>query len=44
MQRGVSKAQRPDLAQLKLMTVALHPHGQWVGTQVVPGHRADEGL
>lgn len=44
MQRGVSKDHRPDLAQLKLMTVALHPHGQWVGTQVAPGHRADDGL
>jgi transposase len=44
MQRGVSKAHRPDLAQLKLMTVALHPHGQWIGTQVAPGHRADDGL
>jgi transposase len=44
MQRGVRKAQRPDLAQLKLMTVAVHPHGQWVGTQVVPTQRADDGL
>jgi transposase len=44
LQRGVSKAHRPDLAQLKLMTVAVHPHGQWVGTQVVPGNRADDGL
>lgn len=33
MQRGVSKDHRPDLAQLKLMTVAVHPHGQGVGTQ-----------
>lgn len=44
LQRGVSKDQRPDLAQLKLMTVAVHPHGQWVGTHVAPGHQADDGL
>lgn len=44
MQRGYSKDHRPDLAQLKLMTVALHPHGQLAATQVVSGNTADDGL
>jgi len=44
MQRGHSKDHRPDLAQLKLMTVAFHPHGHLAATQVVSGQRADDGL
>ncbi len=44
MQRGHSKDHRPDLAQLKLMTVAVHPHGHWAATDVVPGQTADDGL
>lgn len=44
MQHGHSKDHRPDLAQLKLMTVAVHPHGHWIATDVVPGQRADDGL
>ena len=44
MQRGHSKDHRPDLAQLKLMTVAAHPHGQLISTQVESGQRADDGL
>lgn len=44
MQRGHSKEHRPDLAQLKLMTVAAHPYGQLVATQVVSGQTADDGL
>src|SRR5438132_2533998 len=44
MQRGHSKDHRPDLAQLKLMTVAMHPHGQLIGTQVESGNTADDGL
>lgn len=44
MQRGHSKDHRPDLAQLKLMTVAVHPHGQLAATQVVSGNTADDGL
>jgi transposase len=44
MQRGYSKDHRPDLAQLKLMTVAVHPYGHLTGTQVVSGDTADEGL
>jgi transposase len=44
MQYGHSKDHRPDLAQLKLMTVAFHPHGHWAATQVAPGQTADDGL
>jgi transposase len=44
MQRGHSKDHRPDLAQLKLMTVAIHPSGHLIGTQVANGKAADEGL
>jgi len=44
MQRGHSKDHRPDLAQLKLMTVAAHPSGQLIATQVVSGQTADDGL
>ena len=44
MQRGHSKDRRPDLAQLKLMTVAVHPHGHLAATQVVSGNTADDGL
>jgi transposase len=44
MQRGHSKDHRPDLAQLKLMTVAVHPHGHLAATQVTSGNRADDGL
>ncbi len=44
MQRGHSKDHRPDLAQLKLMTVATHPHGHLAVTQVTSGNTADDGL
>jgi transposase len=44
MQRGHSKDHRPDLAQLKLMTVAFHPHGHLAATAVVSGQTADDGL
>lgn len=44
MQRGHSKDHRPDLAQLKLMTIAAHPFGQLVTTEVVSGNTADDGL
>lgn len=44
MQRGHSKDHRPDLAQLKLMTVALHPFGHLAAADVVSGQRADDGL
>jgi len=44
MQRGHSKDHRPDLAQLKLMTVAFHPHGHLAATQVASGQTADDGL
>jgi transposase len=44
MQRGHSKDHRPDLAQLKLMTVATHPHGHLVVTQVTSGNTADDVL
>lgn len=44
MQRGHSKDHRPDLAQLKLMTVATHPHGHLAVTQVISGNAADDGL
>jgi transposase len=44
MQRGHSKDHRPDLAQLKLMTVAFHPHGHLAATEVESGQTADDGL
>jgi len=44
MQHGYSKDHRPDLAQLKLMTVAVHPHGHWAATDVASGQTADDGL
>lgn len=44
MQRGYSKDHRPDLAQLKLMTVGMHPAGHLIATQVASGNTADEGL
>jgi transposase len=44
MQLGHSKDHRPDLAQLKLVTVATHPHGHLAATQVVNGKAADDGL
>jgi len=44
MQRGHSKDHRPDLGQLKLMTVAMHPFGHLAATDVVPGQTADDGL
>lgn len=43
-QRGYSKDHRPDLGQLKLMTVAMHPFGHLATTDVVPGQTADDGL
>jgi transposase len=44
MQRGHSKDHRPDLGQLQLMTVAMHPFGHLAATDVVPGQTADDGL
>jgi len=44
MQRGYSKDHRPDLAQLKLMTVAAHPYGYLSATQVASGKASDESL
>jgi transposase len=44
MQHGHSKDHRPDLAQLKLMTVAGQPFGLLSTTQVLNGQRADDGL
>ena len=44
MQKGHSKDHRPDLAQLKLMTVAFQPSGHLAATEVVSGNRADDGL
>jgi transposase len=44
MQRGHSKDHRPDLAQLKLMTVATHPYGHLALTQVVSGNTSDDVL
>jgi transposase len=44
MQRGHSKDHRPDLAQLKLMTVAFHPHGHLAATEVLSGQTADDVL
>ena len=41
---GIAKIIARDLAQLKLMTVAAHPHGQLIGTQVESGNTADDGL
>ena len=44
MQLGHSKDHRPDLAQLKLVTVATHPQGHLAVTQVTSGNTADDGL
>ncbi len=44
MQHGHSKDHRPDLAQLKLMTLAFHPHGHLAATRVMSGNTADDGL
>ena len=44
MQRGHSKDHRPELAQLKLMTVAMHPFGHLATTEVAPGNTADDVL
>jgi transposase len=41
---GHSKDHRPDLAQLKWVTVATHPHGHLVATHVVNGNAADDGV
>lgn len=41
---GHSKDHRPDLAQLKVMLATLDPLGLPLVTQVVAGHRADDGL
>ena len=43
-QRGQSKDHRPDLRQFKVMLAALDPLGVLVAADVVPGHRADDGL
>lgn len=44
MQHGYSKDHRPDLPQLKLLTVSLHPHGVMVASEVVSGEQADDPL
>src|SRR5262245_58229929 len=44
MQRGYNKDHRHDLAQLKLMTVATHPHGHLAATQISSGNTADDVL
>jgi transposase len=44
MQRGHSKAHRPDLAQLKLMAAAAQPHGHVLACAVVSGEKADDPL
>jgi transposase len=44
MQWGHSNDHRRDLAQLKLVSVATHPHGHLAATQVVKGNAADDGL
>jgi len=43
-QRGHSKDHRPDLPQLKALFAALDPLGALLAVEVVPGHRADDGL
>lgn len=43
-QFGHSKDHRPDLPQVKVMLSAMDPMGMPVGTQIVPGQRADDGL
>ncbi len=43
-QRGYSKDHRPDLPQLKALFAALDPLGALLAVDVVPGHRADDGL
>lgn len=44
MQRGQSKDHRPDLPQLKLMTLADQTRGYLLVSQVHPGQAADEPL
>lgn len=44
MQHGHSKDHRPDLPQLKLVTVSLHPHGMLATTAVRSGEQADDPL
>lgn len=44
MQLGHSKDHRPDLAQFKLMVAVAAPARQMLAVDVVPGHRADDGL
>lgn len=44
MQRGQSKDHRPDLPQLKLMTLADQQRGYLLVSQVHPGQSADEPL
>ncbi len=41
---GHSKDHRPDLAQLKVMLTTLDPLAVPLVTQVIAGHRADDGL
>lgn len=42
LQRGYSKDHRPDLPQLKLMTVVAHPSGQSMASAVLRGNTADD--
>ena len=42
--KGYSKDHRPDLAQFKVMLGALDPMGMPVGSLVVSGNEADDGL
>jgi transposase len=44
MRLGHSKDHRPDLAQFKLMAAVAAPARQMLAVDVVPGHRADDGL
>lgn len=44
MQRGHSKAHRPDLAQLKLMGAAAQPHGYLLACDITSGEKADDPL
>lgn len=44
MRLGHSKDHRPDLAQFKLMAAVAAPARQMLAVDVLPGHRADDGL
>jgi hypothetical protein len=44
LQRGHSKDHRPDLRQFKAMLASLDPLGMPLCSQMIAGHRADDGL